>query len=471
MVPRRRQQISLEQAAFPRSSAQGLVKEKRVSRPLSFSSARGQNLSHLPTDALALDNYRAGSCRYSNATSPVSIVLLRHLARCPLKPVTANTSHDATVFSRRFILSSSAMKSHTLDAYVAIGITLFFATVALILRLISRRMTKFGYGYEDCLAVLAWVFAVGYSTVNLIWTVDYGLGRKIADRPANLTPDEVVEMSWLVLFASEFIYALSIAFSQFTILTFYWRIFKHSSIRIPIQIMLGASIAWLFVRLGMTIFQCMPIKAFWEAELKETKCGLNEASFFFGTVLTHVVLDLLILILPAVQIMRMRLQFGLKLGVAALFMSGILTCMASIFVLIESVTFNTETTEMPYDMALNMIWAVVEVNLAVVSASLPLLRPIFRKVVPVSFLTSKSKSYPVSHFSDVRPVERIRNAARTSQADGGSSTRELADAERESQDLEAGTSDDSYELRTVVSSPWRTSPPSEISRDGDGINV
>jgi hypothetical protein len=155
-------------------------------------------------------------------------------------------------------------------------------------------------------------------------TVDYGLGRKIADRPANLTPDEVVEMSWLVLFASEFIYALSIFFSQVTILTFYWRIFKHSAIRIPIIIMLVASIAWLFVRLGMTIFQCMPIRAFWKAELKEKKCGLNEASFFFGTVLTHVVLDLLILLLPAVQIMRMRLQFGTKLGVAALFMSGIL---------------------------------------------------------------------------------------------------------------------------------------------------
>lgn len=131
-------------------------------------------------------------------------------------------------------------------------------------------------------------------------------------------------MSWLVLFASEFIYALSIAFSQFTILTLYWRIFQLTSIRIPIQVMLAASVAWLFVRLGMTIFQCMPIRAFWVLELKEEKCGLNEASFFFGTVLTHVVLDCLILLLPTVEIMRMRLQLGQKLGVAALFMSGIL---------------------------------------------------------------------------------------------------------------------------------------------------
>lgn len=41
--------------------------------------------------------------------------------------------------------------------------------------------------------------------------------------------------------------------------------------------------------------------------------------------------------------------------------------MASIFVVIESVTYDPDTDEMPLDMAMNMIWAVVEVNLAIVS--------------------------------------------------------------------------------------------------------
>ena len=48
------------------------------------------------------------------------------------------------------------MKSHTLSAYVGIGITLAFATIALVLRLVSRRLTKYGYGYEDGLAILAY---------------------------------------------------------------------------------------------------------------------------------------------------------------------------------------------------------------------------------------------------------------------------------------------------------------------------
>ena len=45
-------------------------------------------------------------------------------------------------------------------------------------------------------------------------------------------------------------------------------------------------------------------------------------------------------------------------------------CMASIFVVYESVTYNPKTDEMPLDMAMNMIWAVVEGNLAIVSGKL-----------------------------------------------------------------------------------------------------
>lgn len=48
------------------------------------------------------------------------------------------------------------MPNHTLSAYVGIGVTLFFATITLVLRLVSRRMTRYGYGFEDVLAAIAY---------------------------------------------------------------------------------------------------------------------------------------------------------------------------------------------------------------------------------------------------------------------------------------------------------------------------
>lgn len=119
-------------------------------------------------------------------------------------------------------------------------------------------------------------------------------------------------------------YTFSIAFSKFTILAFYWRVFKHSSIRIPIQVLLGASVAWFIMRLFMVTLQCIPTRAFWDITLKAEKCKLKESAIFFGTVLTHVILDLLILVLPVIQIGKLQLRYGQKIAVIALFMFGIL---------------------------------------------------------------------------------------------------------------------------------------------------
>lgn len=134
----------------------------------------------------------------------------------------------------------------------------------------------------------------------------------------------IVEKSYMILFYSEFIYAFSIAFSQLTILSLYWRLFHLSGLRIPILILIGTSVVWLLVRFFMTIFQCQPVQAFWDNSIPGGKCAINEATFFFATVLTHVVLDCVILVLPAIQVGRMHLPFGQKIAVIGLFMCGIL---------------------------------------------------------------------------------------------------------------------------------------------------
>ena len=46
---------------------------------------------------------------------------------------------------------------NTASMYAEVGATMVLATIALILRLISRRMTKAGYGYDDALAICAYV--------------------------------------------------------------------------------------------------------------------------------------------------------------------------------------------------------------------------------------------------------------------------------------------------------------------------
>lgn len=49
------------------------------------------------------------------------------------------------------------MRDDTPNIIAAAAVTLPLATAALILRLLSRRLTKTGYGLEDVFAVVGWV--------------------------------------------------------------------------------------------------------------------------------------------------------------------------------------------------------------------------------------------------------------------------------------------------------------------------
>lgn len=87
---------------------------------------------------------------------------------------------------------------------------------------------------------------------------------------------------------------------------------------------------------------------------------------------------------------------------------------ASIFQIVHSQQYNSASNELPYDLALSMVWGNVELHLAVFIGnepsfavlflypaykddigSLTLLRPIFRKFIPgLHSATSRNASYP-----------------------------------------------------------------------------
>ena len=73
-----------------------------------------------------------------------------------------------------------------------------------------------------------------------------GLGLKLAD--INLSQDDALFQARLLLYFAELSYAFSLAFSKLAILSFYWRMFKLSNIKIPIQVLVLASIVWLILR-------------------------------------------------------------------------------------------------------------------------------------------------------------------------------------------------------------------------------
>lgn len=73
----------------------------------------------------------------------------------------------------------------------------------------------------------------------------------------------------------------------------------------------------------MTVFHCVPTQAFWDLSITDKVCNIDNARFFFGTTMTHLFLDVAILALPIVQVRKLNLRKGQKLGVIGLFMFGV----------------------------------------------------------------------------------------------------------------------------------------------------
>ncbi|KAL6849119.1 hypothetical protein ACO1O0_008649 [Amphichorda felina] len=231
------------------------------------------------------------------------------------------------------------------EIYSAIAITLTVALVALVLRMMARRITKQPLWYDDGFAVVA---------------LEFDPYRK-----------SKLENSRLVLWIGSLTYAASIAASKISFLAFYWRLFKFTSIRVPIQVLVITVVIWIIVRTFLTIFQCVPVQANWEdmETIPGAHCPINQSHFFFFSVLVHCVMDLVILALPLFPVTKMRLSWSKKIGVVGLFSSGAVVCVASVFVLKESIQFNQKKDQSTRGTAQNWLWAAVEVNMAIFSGN------------------------------------------------------------------------------------------------------
>ncbi|KAF2734409.1 hypothetical protein EJ04DRAFT_437201 [Polyplosphaeria fusca] len=314
--------------------------------------------------------------------------------------------------------------SRQLNGYICLFVTFAAATVTICARLLARRLTRVQLWYDDYVAIIAYLCAVVWSGL-MLWWLQIGLGLYLEE--IDIAEDVVLERSRLILWNIELFYAFSLAFSKLAILAFYWRMFKTSKIKTPIMVLTGCAIVWLILRTFLAIFHCVPVQKFWKVEL-EGVCAIDDSKFFFGTVLTHLVIDVSILALPIIELYRLKLPLTQRLGVMAMFLFGIFVCVASVVVLVYSIQYDTLSKEMPWNIAPIIIWANVEVNLAIVSACLPMLRPIYLLILRRPLTKSSSAG---SHFQSPGrsySAHKLTNmtVTKTAEFDESDSTRQLA---------------------------------------------
>ncbi|KAL4862831.1 hypothetical protein BDV12DRAFT_206977 [Aspergillus spectabilis] len=282
-----------------------------------------------------------------------------------------------------------AQNNGTVAAVMAI------ATVFVVLRFWARTVNNSGIAYDDWSLLVALAFAYG-TGVCCILGGKYGIGEHIWV----VEPDDVL-MSMKIIFAYVILYATTVPMVKLSVLLLYRRIFR---------------LAWTlyicaFLSIGYTIsvttsisLACVPTSYFWTQWVDPTnggKCRINLYLFYLWNGVANLLTDVIILCIPIPIVWRLQMHRSQKLAISGIFLLGSFVCVAT-GVRIYTITKMKSSVDITWVIGDAMIWSNVEPCIGIVSACLPTLRPLLRRIprlraLPGFFGSSHQSKTPQSN--------------------------------------------------------------------------
>lgn len=257
---------------------------------------------------------------------------------------------------------------------VSIALTAIAGAVVL-LRLITRIVVTKKSGLDDFWIGLAMVFSLGL-TISVLDSVRNGLGTHMSGlKPKTIT--RLLKSTWISLIA----YGLTLTCIKISILVLYLRIFPSRRFRIACTCLLVFVIGYgIWVVLG-GVFMCTPVSFFWNRSIPGGHCPLDRFWIFYMNAAVNITQEFVILLLPMPLLGRLHLLRGQKIALIGMFALGGFVSIICIIRIVNVATVR-HSDDQSYDTAMVTLYSTVEVNVALVCACLPVLRPLFAHLIP-----------------------------------------------------------------------------------------
>lgn len=155
------------------------------------------------------------------------------------------------------------------------------------------------------------------NTIGYVW-MHHGLGTHLSEVPYG---DILYGLK--LLFAGEVLQTVAITFIRTSTALMYDRLFgvPGSAFRRWTWLTIAVNISWLLAFGAMAIFQCKPIRAFWDKEVTDAKC-IPVLTNQLAAGISSVLLDLWLLLLPLPMLWRLDMKWKRKLLLLGLFFVG-----------------------------------------------------------------------------------------------------------------------------------------------------
>ncbi|KAI9843173.1 MAG: hypothetical protein M1838_002736 [Thelocarpon superellum] len=343
------------------------------------------------------------------------------------------------------------------------------STIVVGLRFLSRRISGTHFWWDDWLILPALLCDWGISAASWYQVQYSGFGRHTEAFGGPVT-DAQIELFLKLLMALQIFYFFSSFFFKTSIILLYYRIFGVSR-----TFRKALTAAWIIVlfyfiaNLLAAIFECKPVSFYWDKTISGGTC-VDSTAFYRWNGVANLLIDFIILTLTIPMIWRLNFALKQKISVTALFLLGTFVVIASI---IRVTTFNdVVAADITYTLVVSSTWSTVEQSVGIICACLPVLPPLFHRVVGATNSWRTGKSYTSSADASYRPSGSDRS--RTIRTFGQGSDKPRRDPDTlDADSVDASTTafvklqDAGHVVTTDVTSgkPGTDGEPGEIRRD------
>ncbi|KAL2001221.1 hypothetical protein VTN02DRAFT_2082 [Thermoascus thermophilus] len=154
-----------------------------------------------------------------------------------------------------------------------------------------------------------------------------------------------------------------------------------------------------------TVFQCVPVQAYWYRNIPNKTC-VNNAIFRWCWAGYNTLTDIFICLMPMPLLAKLQLDIMRKIGIMIMFSLGLFVCITSI-VRMRAMRASTTTKDPTWGSFDALLWSSIEASCGIICACLPFLKQPIKHVFPRLFSSLRDRG---SHGSQGSHTIRSKGA-------------------------------------------------------------
>ncbi|KAF2451514.1 hypothetical protein P171DRAFT_426024 [Karstenula rhodostoma CBS 690.94] len=316
------------------------------------------------------------------------------------------------------------------------GATLPFhilAWFAVALRVYTRLRIVRAPGWDDSLIIISVLFNL-VSLITFYGGFHHGLGKHLY----YIDPNELVTLSKF-LYVQNAAYYTCAGFIKLSLLCQYLRLFQKGIVRQICIVLLVLTGLWTFFWLFQGWFPCFPVSGSWDrGQIPPAKCwGLrsdniqNSLATFVAFAATNMVLDTTIFFMPMTLYFKPTTTGPRQvLALLMLFMLGSVVLLMSVLRLWATIRHNrndVNSLDFTWWYPLTMILASLEIDFAIICASIPIFWPLIVNALPQIFVTKEVRVTHHQRLPDNTNTDYEMERTYSVKSSGGDSQENLRD--------------------------------------------